>query len=170
MERLRLDLGNRSYNITIGQRLIDQVEKTIVPLLPLKRVIIVTEVSVAKLHLEYLADALEGAGIEVNTITLKAGEATKSFSVYESLMNDILALRPERGDVLIAFGGGVIGDITGFVASTVLRGMGYIQIPTTLLAMVDSSVGGKTGINTAHGKNLVGSFYQPHGVFIDLKF
>lgn len=168
MHTLRLDLGERSYNIVIGCGVMQKLATHLAPLVPLKRVIIVTEKSVAKHHLKNLVKEIDAIGISQHTITLEPGEATKSFSVFESLVNDILSHKPERGDVLIALGGGVIGDLTGFAASVVLRGLSFIQIPTTLLSMVDSSVGGKTGINTSHGKNLVGAFYQPKAVLIDI--
>ena len=131
------------------------------------RVIIVTDKTVAEHHLPKLQRVLEDAAISYESIILPAGEPTKSFAHLETLVDSIIAHRPDRNTPLIAFGGGVIGDITGFAASIVLRGIPFIQIPTTLLAQVDSSVGGKTGINTRHGKNLAGSFYQPQLVLID---
>lgn len=132
-----------------------------------KRVIIVTDEHVAAHWLSDVEEQFEKVDIRYDTITLPAGEATKSFSQLEKLLNQLLALQPDRKTLLIALGGGVIGDITGFAASILLRGVPFIQIPTTLLSQVDSSVGGKTGINTVFGKNLVGSFYQPLAVYID---
>lgn len=162
-----VDLGDRSYAIRIGAGLIADAGKHVAPLLKQKRVIIVTDANVGKHYLAPLTESLKAAGINADAITLPAGEQTKSFTMLEQLTDQLLALRPERGTTLIALGGGVIGDITGFAASILMRGMPFIQIPTTLLAQVDSSVGGKTGINTKKGKNLIGSFYQPKLVLAD---
>ncbi|MDA4630394.1 3-dehydroquinate synthase, partial [Escherichia coli] len=122
---------------------------------------------VAALHLQRLVDSLKAGGIESTPVLVAPGEKSKGFATLETVTNAILAARLERGDIVIAFGGGVIGDLAGFAASIARRGMGFVQIPTSLLAQVDSSVGGKTGINTAHGKNLVGAFYQPQLVLAD---
>jgi 3-dehydroquinate synthase len=129
--------------------------------------LIVTDRTVAQHHLEPLRRSFAAAGIANEAIALEPGESTKEFGGFESLVNAILDFTPERKSTLIALGGGVVGDITGFAASVILRGIDFIQIPTTLLAQVDSSVGGKTGINTRHGKNLIGSFYQPRLVLAD---
>ena len=168
-ERVTVDLGNRSYDILIGENLIARAGELITPVLRQKRVIIVTDTNVAPLHLPALTQALDAAGIIHSAIILPDGEGSKSFSVLETLMDKLLDAKPERKTALIAFGGGVIGDLTGFAASILLRGVPFIQIPTTLLSQVDSSVGGKTGINTRHGKNLVGSFYQPRMVLADTR-
>ncbi len=167
MKTLTVSLGDRSYDIVIGEGLLARAAAFVVPMLAQKRVIVVTDAHVAKHHLAPLTQSLEAAHIKTHTIILHPGEQTKSFASLEKLIDDILALQPERGTTLIALGGGVIGDLTGFAASITLRGMPFIQIPTTLLSQVDSSVGGKTGINTARGKNLVGSFYQPKLVLAD---
>ncbi len=159
----------RSYTILVGRGLLENAGEHIAPLLVSRRVIIVTDVNVvAAGHLARLESGLQGQGVHHDSITLSPGEKTKNFSSLEKLLNQLLAFNPDRGTTLIALGGGVVGDITGFAASILLRGVPYIQIPTTLLAMVDSSVGGKTGINTKHGKNLVGTFYQPKLVLADL--
>jgi 3-dehydroquinate synthase len=134
---------------------------------PGARAAIVTDANVAGHYLARLEQSLGAAGIVSTSITLPAGEKTKSFEALQSVIDAILAARLERGDVVIALGGGVIGDLTGFAAGIVRRGMHFVQAPTSLLAQVDSSVGGKTGINTARGKNLVGVFYQPKLVLAD---
>ena len=161
MERLTVNLGERSYDILIGQNILAEVTKH----LPHKKVFVVTDANVAKLHLDKLKAALNG--FEVITKILPAGESTKSYENLQVLCDWLLENKVERKSTVIAFGGGVIGDITGFAASVVLRGINFIQIPTTLLAQVDSSVGGKTAINSKHGKNLVGAFYQPKLVVAD---
>ena len=166
-DRLRVELGSRSYDIVIGRNLIAAAGEHILPLLAKRHVVIVTDANVAKLHLEALEHALTQAGIDVDSIIMPAGEATKSFAEVERLTGLLLDMKIERGTTLIALGGGVIGDLTGFVAAITLRGIDFIQVPTTLLAQVDSSVGGKTGINSPHGKNLVGAFYQPRLVLAD---
>jgi 3-dehydroquinate synthase len=166
--RLNVALGDRSYEIIIGETLIENAGEHLRPLLKRPRVIIVTDEHVAPLYLATLESALDAAGIRHQSVTLPAGEQTKSFAPLEQLMDALLGYAPDRNTTLIALGGGVIGDITGFAASILLRGVDFIQIPTTLLAQVDSSVGGKTGINTKHGKNLVGSFYQPRLVLADI--
>ena len=166
-DRMRVDLGARGYDILIGRNLIATAAGHILPLLTKRHVVIVTDVHVAKLHLEGLEHALTRGGIAVDSIIMPAGEAAKSFAEVERLCGLLLDMKIERGTTLIALGGGVIGDLTGFVAAITLRGIDFIQVPTTLLAQVDSSVGGKTGINTPHGKNLVGAVYQPRLVLAD---
>ncbi len=166
---VRVELGPRSYDIKIGGGLITRAGELAAPVLRQKRVIVITDAHVARLHLDALLQSLRGAGIAAESIVLPGGEATKSFTELEALCDQLLALKAERGTTLVALGGGVIGDITGFAASILLRGVDFIQVPTTLLAQVDSSVGGKTGINTAHGKNLIGSFHQPRLVLADIE-
>lgn len=161
-------LGEQSYDILVGEGLLSHAGAHIAPLLPAPKVIIITDTEVASRHLNTLEHSLSEHNIQHHSITLPNGEKTKSFAELEKLLSQILALTPDRKTTLLALGGGVIGDITGFAASILLRGVPFIQIPTTLLAMVDSSVGGKTGINTAYGKNLVGSFYQPRLVLSDI--
>ncbi len=169
IDTLKVGLGERSYDIIIGSDLLANAASFIAPVLPLKRVVIVTDENVsASGHLNKLMNSLKSEGIKYHPIILPAGESTKNFAQFEKLINEILALQVERNITIIALGGGVIGDITGFAASVILRGVNFIQIPTSLLAMVDSSVGGKTGINSLYGKNLIGSFYQPKLVLADI--
>lgn len=165
---LTVELGDRSYPIHIGDDLIANAGSLMAPILPGDKVIVVTDQNVAPLWLEKCLQSFEGHILAVDSLVLPATETTKSFSHFQTLLDDILAIGIDRKTTLVALGGGVIGDITGFAAATLLRGIGFIQIPTTLLAQVDSSVGGKTGINTAHGKNLVGAFHQPIMVLADI--
>jgi 3-dehydroquinate synthase len=160
-------LGDRSYDIIIGRDIIDTAGTQISRRLPGARLAIVTDATVADLHLKTLARSLNEAGLNHVQVVVKPGEASKSFATLETVIDGLLAARLERGDAVVAFGGGVVGDLAGFAAGIVLRGIHLIQIPTTLLAQVDSSVGGKTGINTARGKNLVGLFHQPDLVLAD---
>ncbi|WP_022709755.1 3-dehydroquinate synthase [Pseudochrobactrum sp. AO18b] len=166
-ETVHVSLGDRSYDILIGSGLIARAGQEIAARLPGIRAAVVTDENLAKLHLPSLLSALEAAGINATPVVVAAGEKSKGFATLETVTNDILKARLERGDAIIALGGGVIGDLAGFVAGIVRRGMNFIQIPTSLLAQVDSSVGGKTGINTAYGKNLVGVFNQPQLVLAD---
>ncbi|MFM8500171.1 MAG: 3-dehydroquinate synthase [Chakrabartia sp.] len=161
---VNVGLGARSYDILIGTGLIDQADSCISPFLAGRRPIIITDDQVAATQLPRLERAL---GADCQTLILPSGEATKSWQQLERLTDALLDLGVERGDKLIALGGGVIGDLVGFAASILKRGCGFIQVPTTLLAMVDSSVGGKTAINVRAGKNLIGSFHQPSLVVID---
>ncbi len=164
---VRVELGPRSYDIVIGAGLIDQAGIEARRVTRRARLLVVTDKTVADLHGATLERALAAEGFGAEMIVLPAGEASKSFAELERLVGALLDRRPERGDVIAAFGGGVVGDLAGFAASILLRGVDFIQIPTTLLAQVDSSVGGKTGINARHGKNLVGSFHQPRIVICD---
>ena len=167
-ENVRIDLGNRSYDIIIGVELLAQSGALVEPFLQRKKVAIITDEVVAGLHLNALLDGLASHGIEAVTLTLPVGEATKSWENIQRSVEWLLAEKIERDDLLIAFGGGVVGDLTGFAAAILRRGIRFVQIPTSLLAQVDSSVGGKTGINSPHGKNLVGAFYQPQLVIADV--
>lgn len=162
-----VSLGDRSYDILIGNGLIERAGVEIAARFKGSRVAVVTDDNVAALHLERLMAAFERAGIAATSVIVAPGEKSKGFATLETVTNAILAARLERGDAIVALGGGVVGDLSGFVAGIVRRGMGFIQIPTSLLAQVDSSVGGKTGINTSFGKNLVGVFYQPQLVLAD---
>jgi len=167
-QEVRVSLNERSYSVIIGTDLIKHAGQYIKPILRKKRVAIVTDTQVAKLHLATLEAALKIQDIDYVSIIMPAGEKTKSFSHFEDLLNQLLAAKIGRDEGIIAFGGGVIGDLTGFAAATLRRGVDFIQIPTTLLSQVDSSVGGKTGINTAYGKNLIGVFNQPKLVLADV--
>ena len=160
-------LGARAYEVRIGPGLLDRAGELLTAHLPRGRTAIVTDRHVADHHGERLTAALESGGIAVDVIVLEPGEHTKSFQGLETLCERLLALKLDRGDRIIAFGGGVIGDLAGFAAAIYKRGIDYIQVPTTLLAQVDSSVGGKTAIDTPAGKNLIGAFHQPCLVLAD---
>ena len=164
---IRVELAGRSYDIAIGPGLIDRAGALSRSLLAAPRVTIVSDETVAPLYGARLAASFDKAGIRADLVTVPAGESSKEFGAFGALMNELLDRRPDRRTTLVALGGGVVGDLTGFAASVLLRGVDFIQVPTTLLAQVDSSVGGKTGINTRHGKNLVGTFYQPRLVLAD---
>ena len=161
-------LGERSYEVRIGAGLIDQAGTILAAQLTRKDVIIVTDANVAPLYLPRFEQALKTSGIRSQAIVLPPGEGTKDFAHLEQLTSALLDKGVERGTTLIALGGGVIGDLAGFTAAITLRGIDYVQVPTTLLAQVDSSVGGKTAIDTPHGKNLVGAFHQPRLVLADI--
>jgi len=167
-ETLRVELGARSYDIVIGPGLLEEAGARMRPVLRQNRVVIVTDETVQRLHLARLESGLDAAAIAHQKVVLPPGEQTKDFRHFQKLAEDLLGLGIERRTTLVALGGGVVGDLTGFAAATVLRGVPYVQIPTTLLAQVDSSVGGKTAIDTIHGKNLVGAFYQPVLVLADV--
>jgi 3-dehydroquinate synthase len=160
-------LGERTYDIVIGRSQITTLGARAATLKPGARAAIVTDDTVARLHLEAAESALAAGGVRASRIIVPAGEASKSFACYEEVCEALIAARIERGDLVIALGGGVVGDLAGFAAATVRRGLDYIQVPTTLLAQVDSSVGGKTAIDSRHGKNLVGAFHQPVLVVAD---
>jgi 3-dehydroquinate synthase len=160
-------LGTRSYDIVIGHGLLASLGTRIAALRPGAKAVIVTDDNVARHHLDPAEAALRHAGVASSRVIVPPGEASKSYRVFEQVCEAVIASRIERGDLAIALGGGVIGDLTGFVAAVVRRGLDYVQVPTTLLADVDSSVGGKTAIDSAHGKNLIGAFHQPILVLAD---
>ncbi|OHV75334.1 3-dehydroquinate synthase [Ensifer sp. LCM 4579] len=164
---VRVNLGDRSYDILIGPGLIAAAGREIAARLKGRRVAVITDENVAPCYLEPLMASLAQSGIEAVSLVLPAGEKTKSFACLIPVCDAILGARIERNDAVVALGGGVIGDLTGFAAGIVRRGSRFIQIPTSLLAQVDSSVGGKTGINSPHGKNLIGVFHQPDLVLAD---
>ena len=166
-QTVHVELGERSYDVEIGPDLLAQSGARIAPLLPRPRVAVLTDETVADLHLGALRDGLGTAGVEMTSLALPAGEATKSWPHFERAVEWLLAEKIERRDVVVAFGGGVIGDLAGFAAAVLRRGVRFVQIPTSLLAQVDSSVGGKTGINAPQGKNLIGAFHQPSLVLAD---
>ncbi|MBF0147484.1 MAG: 3-dehydroquinate synthase [Magnetococcales bacterium] len=168
-ETLSLDLGPRSYPIDFGPGLIDTIGQRMKALNLRGQTAVVTNDTVAPLFLDRVRTALEGAGYSVLPILLPDGEVHKNFATLQQIFDALLTHRMERSTILIALGGGVIGDMTGFAASAFLRGVTFVQIPTTLLAQVDSSVGGKTGINHPLGKNMIGAFYQPRLVTCDLE-
>ncbi len=167
MSRVTVGLGSRSYDILIELSCLNRAGAILAPLIRSKRVVIVTEENVAAALLPRLVAALSADGLTADPIILPAGEGTKSWDQLSALCDALLARGIERNDHIIALGGGVIGDLVGFAASILKRGCNFIQIPTSLLAQVDSSVGGKTAINTAAGKNLIGAFHQPTFVLID---
>ncbi|TNC69509.1 3-dehydroquinate synthase [Rubellimicrobium roseum] len=164
---VRVDLPGRAYDIEIGPGLIDRAADHLRPHLRRPRVAVVTDAHVAALHWPAFRDALTREGIEAEALVLPPGEATKGWGHLSRTVEWLLERQVERRDLVVALGGGVIGDLAGFAAAILRRGVRFVQVPTTLLAQVDSSVGGKTGINTAHGKNLVGSFHQPVLVLAD---
>lgn len=164
---VRVDLGARGYDIIIGPDLLGEAGARIAALRPGARCVIVTDRNVAAVHLEHLEESLSSAGLEASAVTLPAGESTKSYSHLQNVVEALLEARMERADLVIALGGGVIGDLAGFAAAVTRRGIDFVQMPTSLLAQVDSSVGGKTGINSPHGKNLIGAFHQPVLVLAD---
>jgi 3-dehydroquinate synthase len=167
MQTLHVALDNRTYPIHIGTNLLSQAD-LILPHLKRKNVAIVTNTTIAPLYLDKLTSTLRNAGVTVIEIILPDGEAYKNTETLNLIYDDLLKNRCERSTTLIALGGGVIGDLTGYAAATYLRGVPFIQIPTTLLSQVDSSVGGKTGINHPLGKNMIGAFYQPKLVLADI--
>ena len=165
---VNVDLGSRSYEVRIGQNLIAQAGHQIAPLLHRRKVAVITDDTVAARHLMDLAKAFETAGIAMTALTIPPGESSKGWEQFARCVEWLLEQKIERRDVVVAFGGGVVGDLVGFAAAVLRRGVRFVQIPTTLLAQVDSSVGGKTGINTPQGKNLVGAFHQPSLVLADI--
>ena len=165
--RVAVSLSRSRYEVVIGRGLVARAGALLAPVLPQKRAIIVTDETVAELHLPALLSGLAGTGIVTDTIIVPPGEASKSLACFGTVTDRMLALGVERRTAVIALGGGVVGDLAGYAAASVMRGLPFVQIPTTLLAQVDSSVGGKTGINTAAGKNLLGAFHQPIAVLAD---
>ena len=168
VSRIHVALTENNYDICIGHNLLYAAADDLSILLEKKQVVIVTDENIAPIHLQTTEKALARFAFQIVSFILPPGESSKSFGIYEQLINDILKLPIDRNTVLVALGGGVIGDLVGFAAASLLRGLDFIQIPTSLLAQVDSSLGGKTGINTAAGKNLVGAFHQPKLVLADI--
>ena len=164
---LTVGLGDRAYDIIVGRDLLDRTDTLAITHLADRHVIIVSDHNVAAHHLERLAIACNRVARRCDTLTVAAGEASKNMEVLSDLLEDILALGVDRGVMLVALGGGVVGDLVGFAAASLLRGVDFIQVPSSLLAQVDSSVGGKTGVNAAAGKNLIGAFHQPRLVLAD---
>ncbi|MFD2261480.1 3-dehydroquinate synthase [Lacibacterium aquatile] len=168
--KVPVELGSRGYEIIIGDGLLEAAGELLAPVLgKRKRVVIVTDSAVAAAgHLKRLEEGLAKTGVSAGSVTVPSGEKSKSWPQLAEVCDQLLAMKVDRGTLLIALGGGVVGDLAGFAASIVMRGIDFVQVPTTLLSQVDSSVGGKTGINTVAGKNMVGSFYQPRMVLADL--
>ena len=167
VETVEVELGERRYAIRVGAGLLARAGAELADLIGGRKVVVVVDESVAALHLTPLRDALTGTAASVHALAVPAGEAAKSMDGLTDLVDRMLALGIDRRSVVVALGGGVTGDLAGFAAAIALRGLDFVQIPTTLLAQVDSSVGGKTGVNTRHGKNLIGAFHQPRRVLID---
>ncbi len=167
MQILKVNIPNREYDIKIEKGLLDRCGNEILKLFKPCRVAVITDSNVAPLYSERLLKSLISCDFEPFLVTVPSGEDSKSIRMLEFLYGELLQNGLTRGDLVIALGGGVVGDLTGFCAATLLRGIPFVQIPTTLLAQVDSSVGGKVAVNLPHGKNLVGSFYQPKLVLID---
>jgi shikimate kinase/3-dehydroquinate synthase len=165
--RLPIRASGGDYDVVVGAGLLRRAGALLAPVLPQRRAVIVTDESVAGHHLPALQEGLAETGVGTTTITVPPGETSKNFATFEQVTDALLAQGVERRTAVIALGGGVVGDLAGFVAATALRGLPFVQVPTTLLAQVDSSVGGKTGINTRHGKNLLGVFYPPRMVLAD---
>ena len=165
---VRVDLGDRGYDIVVGKRLLETAEELLDPVVAGRRVVVVTDAVVRDAHLPRLAPVLDRLGVQWDAVTIPIGEGAKSFQEIEALLHRLLDLGVDRSTVLVAFGGGVVGDVAGFAAALFMRGIDLIQIPTTLMSQVDSAVGGKNAINTRHGKNLVGTFHQPKLVLNDV--
>ena len=166
-EKLHVELDKRGYDIFVGERLLSRAGEYIASCIK-GNVIVVSDENVLRFYLHRLTNALEAQKISYRCVMIKSGDGNKNLAAFNELMEALLELKPDRKTTLIALGGGVVGDITGFAASVLLRGVEFIQIPTTLLSQVDSSVGGKTGINSRYGKNLIGSFHQPILVLADV--
>ena len=166
-ETVRVELGDRGYDIVIGPGLIERAGSILSEVLRRPRVMVVSDRTVAALYLDKLEHGLAAAGVETTSFVLPPGEHTKDLTHLGALLDDVLGAKASRDTTIVALGGGVIGDLAGFAASVALRGLDFVQIPTTLLAQVDSSVGGKTGINASFGKNLIGAFHQPRLVVVD---
>jgi 3-dehydroquinate synthase len=166
--RVHVPLGERAYDILIGPDLLESAGEQLVAMFPGRRFGIVTDTAVAKAQMPRLTRSLDKAGAKHSAVVVPNGEATKSIARLNEVVEGLLEAKLERGDIVLALGGGVIGDLAGFAAAIARRGMDFVQIPTSLLAQVDSSVGGKTGINSPHGKNLIGAFHQPKLVLADL--
>ena len=165
--RLEVALASASYEVMVGDNLLPRAGALLAPVLPQKRAVVVTDATVAPLHLPALLSGLEATAIETRTIIVPPGETSKNLTTYGEVVDQLLDAGVERRTTVIALGGGVVGDLAGFAAAGTLRGLPFVQVPTTLLSQVDSSVGGKTGINTRHGKNLLGAFHQPRRVLAD---
>ena len=173
MKKIKVNLDKKvasSYEICIGYDFLDRIGLLIAKHMPALHYIIITDVNVSAIYGKMLLDRLKGMALPADMIEFPAGENAKSIGTTVAVVERLLRLGADRKSALLALGGGVVGDVTGFIASTFMRSVPYIQIPTTLMAQLDSSIGGKTAIDLPEGKNLLGTFYQPRGVFIDVKF
>src|SRR4051812_7593154 len=164
---VHMPLGERSYRIEIGTGTLAGVGRFVSSLRRVSHAVVITDERVEPLHALPVVESLSSAGIDVDLLVVEAGESSKAVDVAASLWEKLLELGADRKTLVVAVGGGVIGDLAGWVAAAFARGLGFVQIPTTLLAQVDSSVGGKVGVNLPHAKNMVGAFWQPLGVWID---
>lgn len=169
IKNLSVPLGDRSYDILIGAGILRDAARYIAPVLATPRAVIISDETVWSIYGNTLKASLVGQGVDTTHITVAAGEGSKSYATLTQVIEALLSQKIDRNTTVLALGGGVVGDLAGFAASIVMRGVPFIQIPTTLLAQVDSSVGGKTAINSEHGKNLIGSFYQPRLVLADIE-
>ena len=167
LQRVRVELGERSYDIVIGSGLLGRMAEYLQPLKLGRHGVIITDSQVVRLYAKPLKEALRSGGFEVEVVDVPAGESSKSLRQVDRLFERLPSLKLDRNSFVIALGGGVVGDLAGFIAAIYLRGLPFVQVPTTLLAQVDSSVGGKVGVNLPQGKNLVGAFYQPRLVLAD---
>ena len=165
---IRVALGERSYDIAIGRGTLAEAGQFFLDRLSARHAVVISDSGVRRLHGERVVQALTSSGIRSDLVEVPAGEASKSIAQAERLWNELVSLKADRKSVIVAVGGGVIGDLAGFVAATFARGLHFIQVPTTLLSQVDSSVGGKVGVNLPAAKNIVGAFWQPAGVLVDL--
>jgi len=165
---IKVPLNDRAYSIEIGQDLLSNISDFISPLLKRQKVVIITDANVSNFHLETLENSFNGSGINYSSLTLPPGETTKNWDFLRKTVDFLLKEKVERADIIIALGGGGIVKKVGFAAAILRRGVRFVQVPTSLLAQVDSSVGGKTGINTSNGKNLIGAFHQPSLVIADV--
>lgn len=166
-KEILIDLKERSYKLEIKKGLLDEIDQKIKNIKNYNKVVIITDENVANLYLERISKTLQKENFLVYSIIIPAGEKSKNLHEAEKIYEKLVENKITRGDLIITFGGGVVGDLGGFVASTFLRGIDFIQVPTSLLAQIDSSIGGKVAVDLPSGKNMVGSFYQPKGVFID---
>ena len=164
---VQVNLGPRSYQISIGTRILDRVGSVVGSCCPTQHAVVVTDENVEQPHAMNVAKSLQESGVQTDLVVVPSGESTKSIEVAEQLWKKCLEVEVNRKSIIVAVGGGVIGDLAGFIAATYARGLRFLQIPTTLLAQVDSSVGGKVGVNLPDAKNMVGAFWQPAGVLID---
>lgn len=168
-ESVRVALGERGYDVLVGSGLLREAGHHVASRLPGRAAVVVTDRTVAPLHLDAATGALREAGFDCSDLVVAPGEGSKDFATLGAVLENLLGRGIERTTILVALGGGVVGDLAGFAASVLLRGVPFVQIPTTLLAQVDSAVGGKTGVNSRHGKNLIGSFHQPVLVLADVE-
>jgi 3-dehydroquinate synthase len=169
MQKIRVELGERSYDISIGNNILDGIGDALKSLNLSPKVALVSNPTVLELYGERVSNSVKEAGFDLLTVTIPDGEEYKDLLWLQHIYDELLSHKLDRSSALIALGGGVIGDMTGFAASTYMRGVAYIQVPTTLLAQVDSSVGGKTGVNHKLGKNMIGTFWQPRLVWVDIE-